>query len=47
MPQLVHDMNQRKENDQMTIREKLKLMEEIKKQNDARVQAFLKAQKKG
>lgn len=31
----------------MTIREKLKLMDEIKKKNDARVQAFLKAQKQG
>lgn len=31
----------------MTIREKLKLMEEIKKLNDARVQEFLTARKQG
>ena len=31
----------------MTIREKLRLMEEIKKLNDARVHEFLTAQKQG
>ena len=31
----------------MTIREKLKLMEEIKKKNDAMVREYLKAGKQG